>query len=237
MVVKENLKALIDSSFPANSYLHLMSLLTECGSASDSRKQLSTSSTPGRAYIAAFNQAVYLSACQQDIKALEEIVELSTNSSGIATLMSALECISEVWMPAESEEILHELATIHINVMKASVSSKAPGIRAAALNSLYLIFDTAKDLRSTPFRTAMIELDRVLAIATAAKLPTSPNLCAAMDTVIGISVLSEVLACKPLHEHTRRRVEQWGNYLRVNTRDDKVIGSPDHEKSSRLTSV
>ncbi|TVY15266.1 tRNA (cytidine(32)-2'-O)-methyltransferase non-catalytic subunit TRM732 [Lachnellula arida] len=206
---------LLDNSFPSNTYLHLTNLLNECSSSVNA-----DSSMIGRASIAAFKQAVYLSAFQQDVKVLEEIVELATNSYGIATLISTLDCISEVWMPAQSEDILQKLATIYINVMKASASAKAPAVRAAALNGLCLMLDSAKDLQSTPFRTAVMELDHVLAIATVAKLPTNPGLCAAVDTMIGISVLSEVLSCKPLHENTRRRVEDWGRYMQMNTRDD-----------------
>lgn len=230
--IKGNVRDLLDSSFPSNTYLHLTNLLIECSSPVNS-----VSSTIGRASIAAFKQAVYLSAFQRDVKALEEIVELATNSYGIATLISTLDCISEVWMPAQSEDILYKLATIYINVMKASASAKAPGVRAAALNGLCLMFNSAKDLPSTPFRTAVMELDHVLAIATVAKLPTNPDLCAAVNIMIGISVLSEVLSCKPLQENTRLRVEDWGRYMQMNTRDDKVISFPDLEAMTRLISV
>jgi len=226
----EATKALIDSAFPLSTYLHLTNLLSESSSSGNN-----DTSTTGQASIVAFKQSVYLSAFQQDVKALGEIVELATNAYGITTLISTLECISEVWMPAQSEDIVQELATIHINVMKAPASAKAPGIRAAALSGLCLMFESAKDLQSTPLRTAIMELDHVLARAIIAKLPTNPKLCAAVDTMIGLSVLSEVLSCKPLQENARRRVEDWGRYMQMNTRDDKVIVFSDLAEESRLT--
>lgn len=223
VVYSNNLKDLVKDSFPSESCLHLNNLLADCGSFSGGWGQLNRNCTPGRACIAAFKQAIYLSVFGQNISALARIVDLASNSYGIAVLTSALECISEVWVSANSQDVLHRLAIIHLDVLRGPVCARAPGLRALILNNLCSIFNMAGDQKSTHFRSAMTDLDGVLATATIGNLPTNPNLCAATDTIIGFSILSEALTSKLLQEATKHRVEQWGSYMRINTQDSKVI--------------
>jgi hypothetical protein len=218
----ESFMALLHRSLHPNAYTHLVHLLTECGCPPHGRKGLPQTLIIGQAHILSFKQAVYLSAMKQDVSVLRSIVDLSTDYYGIETLATTLECISEVWISVQGDDLLYKLAGMHVAIFEAPVSAKAPGVRAVALHNLCSIYDSVKDLGSKFFRGTVLELNDVLAIAAETKLPVSPSLEIAQIRMSGISILSEVLSRNSLREDTKSKIKYWGMYLRDACRDEKV---------------
>lgn len=213
--------ALVHKSNPRteNSYIHLENLLRVCGCPRD---QVPQTSLTGQAHTLAFKKAVYLSSLELDVSALRSIVELSSSSYGTETLIATLECIHEVWISDQADEVLSKLAGIHIIALEGPLPAKVPGVRAAAVHNLYLIYDAAKDLSSKLFRSTVQELNDLLAMAAQTQLPISPSLEIAQIRMSGISILSEVLGGGCLQEDTKSRLRCWGLCLRDACRDEKV---------------
>lgn len=219
----QSVASLINGSFPEESYQKLQNILSDCDHALCGRAKSPSIATVGQAHIGAFKQAVYLSAFKQDVAALEKILALSTDSYGIETLTTTLECIAETWIPDQSDDILQRLAIIHLAALKAPASARIARIRASTLENICLILNAVNDLGSPLFHNIFEELDDILTAAITTYNPVSPILATALDTMASISITYEVLSTKPLQPATKRRIQAWGLCLQINSRDEKVI--------------
>ncbi|TVY81647.1 tRNA (cytidine(32)-2'-O)-methyltransferase non-catalytic subunit TRM732 [Lachnellula suecica] len=213
----EGIMAFAHESLPASAFNHLTLVLLDCEHTPDGENSPKITPT----HIAAFKRAVYLSAINEDIVSLQEIVALANRSYGVGILIPTLESIAELWIHGKEDSMLHKLACLHIALFEPPISGDKAILYAAVLNNLFLLFEAVKDVYSPEFRAVIKKLNGALETFFRSDLPINPSLGEAIYKILGIMILSDVLHTKPLDEFTKKKIRSWGFNVRFISRDEQ----------------
>ncbi|RDL34396.1 uncharacterized protein BP5553_07524 [Venustampulla echinocandica] len=191
-----NLRSLVDGLFLTDGHSVLHQLLTAYTCIAEGPSDL--------ALCTLACQGVYLTAIQDDLPGLQQILEYASSTEDSMAL-AALEATEYAWKDHQTQEHLHGLTTAYIRAIHCTSSST---VRSAALSSLETTLSGISD-----FNTGGTYIDIIGLFSDALTFgPTNPQLEIAACRVSGFFISAALLSCRKSAQR-KEWVRDWGLHM------------------------